>query len=77
MEKCDLLRVELQRQLQLIEWLLREWKFDEIKTDRDALRQQMAKFENLTPRCAAILKSLFLIKGGLSANLTISSLQVQ
>lgn len=59
MGKCDLLRVELQNHLQLIEWLLREWKFDEIKTDRDALRQQMAKFDNLTPRCAAILKSLF------------------
>jgi len=32
------LRPELQRHLQLIEWLVREWKFDEVTEDRDELR---------------------------------------
>ena len=39
------LRPELQRHLQLIEWLVREWKFDEVTEDRDELRN-LANGEN-------------------------------
>eukprot|EP00435_Cladocopium_sp_Y103_P076312 s119_g89.t1 len=37
-EKCNGFRVELQRRLQLVEFLVRTWKCDEITNDRDALR---------------------------------------
>ena len=49
-EKSDGLRLELQRQLQLLEWLVHEWHFDEIADARDQLKKQMASFEELTPR---------------------------
>jgi hypothetical protein len=38
------LRPELQRHLQLIEWLVREWKFDEVTEDRDGLRNLAEKW---------------------------------
>jgi hypothetical protein len=38
------LRPELQRHLQQIEWLVREWKFDEVTEDRDGLRNLAEKW---------------------------------
>ena len=42
------LRLELQRRLQLLEWLVETYKFDEIACDRDRLKQQMARSEDRT-----------------------------
>ena len=42
------LRLELQRRLQLLEWLVETYKFDEIASDRDRLKQQMARSEDRT-----------------------------
>ena len=47
-QKLEDLRLELQRQLQLLEWLVDTYQFQELERDRNRLKQQMAKSDDRT-----------------------------